>query len=116
MYNFRNAGINPDTGLTYQEEYEASLQEENGGLFSNINWGLVGGIATGLVGTGLLAWNIFGGKNKETNVTYDSQTGTVRTEEDEILGMKRNDFFGLLGILIVAALITTIYIVKKRKR
>lgn len=115
MYNFRSDAINPQTGLTWQEEYEASLQEENGGWFSNIDWGKVGGITAGLVGTGLLAWNIFGGDNNETNVTYDSQTGTVRAEENKILGMKRNDFFGLLGILIVAALITTIYVVKKRR-
>ena len=122
MYNFRNSGmgINPDTGLTWQEEYEASLQQDNqdnGGFLSNIDWGKVGLIGGGLALAGLAAWNIFGGNDKENVTIYNDlgqPVGEKKQKKPEIMGIERNTFFAIIGLLVATAIITTIVILKRK--
>lgn len=93
MYDFRNAGINPDTGLTYQEEYEASLQEDSG-----INWDNVAGVL-GTIGTGVLG-TLYGGTSGATTPAIE--------EEKTIAGLKASTFYTIIGLAIVVGLIALI--------
>ena len=98
MYNFRNAGVNPDTGLTYQEEYEASLQENE----SNVNWGAIGSFL-GALGSGVI------------NTLYGGTTQTQpEIEEEKVLGIKKQNFNILLGVIIIGGLTATLIYLKRK--